>query len=290
VLIPTWKEESIEIAGQPTLAARVYRTETDEPTTVQPLVLHLHGGAFVAGDLAGGACIASLLANAGAVVVSVDYPLAPDHPFPQAAEAIHASLAWAHKHRRRLAGPTARLFVAGEEAGGNLAAAAALMARDRHGPALAGQVLFSPMLDACVSTASLRGAQAGPVGCRWADGWHAYLPKASDALHPYATPGASMRLEGLPPTLLITAQDDPLRDETKAFARRLRAAGVQVDDSVLSLVTGWPESYLEPAPQRTAWCEEVRLRVRLFLLEHAKAAVSGVGPRPYKLPIPRSPT
>jgi acetyl esterase/lipase len=258
------------------LAARVYRPANIDGVPA-PLVLHLHGGAFTGGDLEGGRCVASLLASAGAVVISLDYPLAPEHPFPQAAEAIHAALGWAHGQRRRLAGAGAALFVAGEEAGGNLAAAAALMARDRQGPALAGQILLSPMLDVCVSTASLRGAQAGPVGCRWADGWRAYLPLACDAMHPYATPGASMRLDGLPPTLLITAQDDPLRDETKAFAKRLRAAGVPVDEAVLALSTGWPRSYLDPAPPRSPWPDAVRERLRGFLLEHAPAAYRGPG-------------
>src|SRR5204863_8543292 len=133
-------------------------------------------------------------------------------------EAAHSALECLHKRRRAWAGAASRVFVAGEEAGGNLAAAASLMARDRAGPALAGQILFSPMLDVCVATASLRRAQAGPVGCRWADGWRQYLPRASDAMHPYATPGAAVRLSGLPPTLLVTAHDDPFRDETEAYA------------------------------------------------------------------------
>src|SRR5262245_6279253 len=86
-----------------------------------PLVLHFHGGHFDAGDLDSGQVVAQMLADAGAVVASVDYPLAPDHPFPAAAEAGHDVLMWLHKHRASLAGAGAALWVAGEEAGGNLA-------------------------------------------------------------------------------------------------------------------------------------------------------------------------
>lgn len=267
---PAWNEETITLEDAPPLAARVYGVSGShaEPAS---LVLHLHGGAFVDGDLERGSTVASLLAEAGAVVVSLAYPLAPDHPFPQAAEAVHAALAWANRHRRKLAGGGAQLFVAGEEAGGNLAAAAALMARDRLGPPLAGQILLSPMLDVCVSTASWRGAQAGPVGCPWADGWRAYLPRACDAMHPYAAPGSSMRLDGLPPTLLITAQDDPLRDETRAYAQRLREVGVPVAEAVLPLATGWPKSYLQPASTESPWASAVREHLRRFLLERAGA-------------------
>lgn len=220
------------------------------------LVLHFHGGGFVGGSLDSGAAVAQVLAEAGAAVASVDYPLAPARPFPQAVEAGHAALLWLDRQRRRLATPQAPLFVAGEEAGGNLAAAVALVARDRGGPALAGQILLSPMLDVCVASASQRDAHDGPVGCPCADGWRAYLAQAADALHPYAAPGASMRLAGLPRTLLITAQDDPLRDETLAYALRLRTAGIAACSSVLPITTGWPRSYQQPGP--AAWTTPLR--------------------------------
>ncbi|HJV61071.1 MAG TPA: alpha/beta hydrolase fold domain-containing protein, partial [Albitalea sp.] len=148
---------------------------------------------------------------------------------------------------------------------GNIAAAASLMSRDRGEPALAGQILLSPMLDVCVATASLRKAHAGPVGCRWADGWRSYLPRASDALHPYATPGSAVRLAGLPPTLLITAHDDPFRDETAAYAQRLRGDGVAVDELRLPMPTGFPAPYMEAPPCETPWAETVRQTLRRFL-------------------------
>lgn len=179
-----------------------------------------------------------------------------------------------HRHRSRLAGQSATVWVAGEEAGGNLAAAVALMARDRRSPPLAGQILMSPMLDPCVATASLRDADAGPVGCLWADGWHQYLPDAADADHPYAAPASAMRLTGVPRTLLITAQDDPLRDEALAYARRLRDAGVEVDEAFLDQPTGWPCACKQPAGAKAAWAPVVRGQFQAFLQRaHAPAAV-----------------
>lgn len=232
--------------GSGTLGLRVYGAKGTA------LVLHFHGGSFVTGSLDTGGAVAQVLADAGAAVVSVDYPLAPARPFPQAVEAGYAALLWLDRQRKRLASAHANvqapLFVAGEEAGGNLAAAVAMISRDRGGPALAGQILLSPMLDVCVATASQRDARSGPVGCPCADGWRAYLANATDALHPYAAPGESMRLTGLPRTLLITSLDDPLRDETQAYAQRLREAGIAACSSVLPITTGWPASYQLPGP------------------------------------------
>lgn len=243
-----------------------------------PLVLHFHGGAFVAGDLEAGSTIARLIAKAGAVVVSLDYPLAPAHPFPQAVEAGYDALVWAYKHRARLAGEGAPVFLAGEEAGGNLAAAVTLMARDRGHPPLAGQILLSPMLDPCLATASLRKAEAGRSGCKWADGWHDYLPKPCDASHPYAAPGPSMRLAGLPATLLVSARDDPLRDETHAYARRLRATGVGVDEAVLPLDTGWPDSYLDPQSIDAPWAPVVQEHLQQYFARCRDVTASAARP------------
>lgn len=251
---------SIELAGSQ-LSARFYGRRPARGTA--PLVLHLHGGQFVSGGLDSGRCMGTLLAQAGAVVVSVAYPLAPEHPFPQGLEAAFAALTWVHKRRAKLAGAGAPLYVAGEEAGGNLAAALALMARDQQQPELAGQILVSPMLDTCLATASVRGAQAGAVGCRFADGWHHYLSRTCDADHPYAAPGSSRRLTGLPPALLLTAQDDILRDEASSFARRLTEAGVTVRSAVLGMPTGWPCTLQEPG-MAAPWAEAVLEQVRSF--------------------------
>lgn len=207
-----------------------------------PLVLHLHGGAFVGGSLDAGRTMSTLLVDAGAIVVSADYPLAPEHPFPDALQATYGALTRLHDSRARWAGKKSGIFVAGQEAGGNLAAALALMARDQQAPPLAGQILLSPMLDPCMATCSIRQARAGPVGCKWADGWHQYLGSADKAAHPYAAPLGSSRLAGLAPALVLTAEDDPMRDEGLSYARRLRESGVAVQEHVVAAPSFWPDA------------------------------------------------
>lgn len=263
---PQEVDKQIHIALKKPLGVRFYgrRSSALAASAPVPLVLHFHAGAFVGGSLDSGSCIPRLLAQAGAVVMSIDYPLAPAQPFPQAVETGYAALVWAWKARHKLAGKGAPVFVAGEEAGGNLAAAVALMARDQQHTALAGQILLSPMLDPCMATASLRCADAGPVGCTWADGWHQYLSRLEQASHPYAAPGNALRLSALPPTLLLTAQDDPLRDESLAYAERLHNAGRLVHATVLLGPTGWPGSYLQPASHEAAWAPAVQQQFSSF--------------------------
>jgi acetyl esterase/lipase len=244
--------ETLPLPEGGSLPLRVYGVAGQEGPA---LVLHFHGGGFIGGSLDSGQPVAEVLASAGATVVALDYPLAPAHPFPAAVEAGYAALLWLERHRRRLAGAQAPLYVAGEDAGANIAAAVALVARDRGVPLLAGQLLLSPMLDACIATASQRAAGEGLPGCVCTEGWRAYLASAGDAVHPYAVPGQAARLAGLPPALLITSQDDPLRDETLAYARRLREAGVAACSQQLALDTGWPRSYAQPdAP----WADPLR--------------------------------
>lgn len=266
---PAWRDQHVELPGLGATTLRLYGCGTR--CTGAPLVLHFHAGAFTGGSLDEGAAVAGALAASGAAVVSVDYPLAPRRPFPQAIEAGYAALQWLQAQRKPLATARTPLYVAGEEAGGNIAAALAMIARDRGGPELAGAILFSPMLDMCVATASQRHANAGPVGCRWADGWRAYLARDDDAVHPYAVPGRSLRLAGLPRTLLISAADDPLRDETQAFARRLRQGGVRAELHVLEQPTGWPLSYREPG---ATWTGELPRILQPFLHPSSRGSLA----------------
>jgi acetyl esterase/lipase len=258
VSIVPWVSQTIPLAGDRLLRARIYGRRIDGGPT--PLVLHFHGGAFTGGSLESGAPVAQLLAQAGSVVLSVDYPLAPADPFPAAVEAGHAAALWLHRNRRRLGAGDAPVLIAGEEAGGNLAAAVALMARDRHRPPLAGQILLSPMLDPCLGTASLREADLDLRECPWTAGWASYLSRVADACHPYAVPGICLRLAQLAPTLLITARDDPMRDETLAFAARLREAGVSTDQAVIQSTTGWPQS-LVLTDERPVAAQEASARI-----------------------------
>ncbi|MBL8482278.1 MAG: alpha/beta hydrolase fold domain-containing protein [Rhodocyclaceae bacterium] len=260
---PESEDRRVDLGLAEPLALRIQGRA--EPVPERALVLHFHGGAFVSGSLDSGAMVRGWLAAAGAVVVSVEYPLAPAQPFPAAIEAGHAALLWAARQRTKLAGPRARLFVAGEEAGANLAAALALVARDRQAPPLAGQILLSAMLDPCLGSASVRASQAGAATCPLACGWRAYLHSPCSTEHPYAAPGRALRLAGLPPALLVSAADDPLRDETFAYGRRLQQAGVAVAECALPGPTGWPAALLEGAASEPPFAGLVRARLHEFL-------------------------
>lgn len=260
--------------GQQALPARIYRSET--VSGAAPVVLHMHAGAFVSGSADMGRTVSELLADAGAVVLSAEYPLAPQNRFPHAVETLFQALGWLRTQRLEGVSKKAGLFVAGEEAGGNLAAALALMARDQQEPELAGQILFSPMLDPVLGTCSVREANAGPSGCQWADGWHQYLGSADKAAHPYAAPVNSSRLSGVAPALIITAQDDLLRDESLRYARRLRESGVAVREHVLTAPTHWPCALANPQSDQR-WTEQVRGILKSFLTDavsNRRAALS----------------
>jgi acetyl esterase/lipase len=201
----------------------VHRAGAERPVCVAVL---LHGGGFVSGSPR---CIGpageQLALRLGGVVVVPAYTLAGDAPFPAAAEDAYAALQWAVRHAADSGWGAPALVVVGYEAGGNLAAAAAMMARDRGGPALAAQVLVRPMLDPSQSSRSMRACCSADA-LRLRAAYRAYLPGGADAMHPYAAPVASVRLAGLAPALVLTAEGDPLRDEAEAYAAGLSRAGV----------------------------------------------------------------
>ena len=221
-------DQSIEIARADPVTVRFYGRK--DCVAGAPLVLHFHGGAFTDGTLDDGAPVAEALVAAGAVVASVRYPLAPAHKFPDAVEVGYGALRWMARWRGRVCGDRAApLYVAGEEAGGNIAAGVSMMARDR-GDELAGQLLVDPLLDPRIGTCSMRSAKAGHAGqCKYADGWHHYFRTPQDADHPYAAPASAQRLTGLPPTLIVATAGTPLRDEVTAYAARLTAAGIPAE-------------------------------------------------------------
>jgi acetyl esterase len=218
----------LSIAGPGgTLPLRVYTPRGDGPL---PLVLFFHGGGWVIGSLdsAEAAC-SKIAAAARAVVISVDYRLAPEHPFPAAIDDSFAALEWTSANGKSLGGDPAHIGLAGFSAGANLAAATALMARDRKGPRLSCQALVYPAVNLCaLDTASFRSFSDGYalsredveffIGC--------YVPDAAARKNPYVSPLLAPTLAGLPPALVITAGFDVLRDEGRDYAGRLSRAGV----------------------------------------------------------------
>ena len=251
-----WTEDVLEGAAAP-VPVRIYRGG-GSLLTPPPLVLHLHGGMFLGGSLPEGQNVATQLAEAGAVVVAADYSEANKHPFPKALELTFNLLGSLWRLRAKLADRKSALYVAGEEAGGNIAAGLALMVRDQCVDGLKGQILLSPMLDPCMATSSFRKEETSSKGCRWSEGWNRYLGFAANACHPYAAPAYCERLARVAPALVVTAEDDPLRDESLNYAKRLRQAGVRVSEHVLPGPTGWPATYSRAAEAEPRWADALR--------------------------------
>ncbi len=211
------------------IAARVYRPS---PRPAQPVTVFFHGGGFMLGDLDTHDGLARALANASdSIVVSVDYPLAPEHRYPAAPEAAYAATAWVARHAHEIGGDPARIAVAGDSAGGNLAAVVAHRARDEGGPALALQLLIYPDLDFRRRTFSIRH-YAGRYGniSRVTQFWFMdnYLTTEDQRTLPAVSPVLAPDLSGLGPAYVVTAQYDALRDEGEQYAELLEDAGVPV--------------------------------------------------------------
>jgi acetyl esterase len=214
-------------AGGRRIFARVYGPENAPPAL--PVLLWFHGGGFVIGSVEeSDADCRVLCREIGCVVVSVEYRLAPESKFPGGFDDCYAATAWVAEHAAELGGDPARVAVGGDSAGGNLAAAVCLAARDRSGPRLVFQVLVYPVTDlVSFDTPSYRENAEGYYLTQSSMHWFRdhYLATPSDREHPYVSVLRAPDLGGLPPALVITAEYDPLRDEGDAYAVRLRDAG-----------------------------------------------------------------
>lgn len=217
-----------ELADGSRLPLRGYQPV--QTASSQPVIVYFHGGGFVSGDPKQSEWwCAHVAAAVGAVVVSVDYRLAPEHPFPAGPEDCYAGLLWTVAHADELGVDASRLAVAGDSAGANLAAVVSLMARDRGGPPIALQVLIYPVVELVEEFASERENAHAPMLTKAdIDGFNGkYCARQEDRTLPYASP---LRADhrGLPPALVQTAEHDPLRDQGAAYAAALRRAGVAV--------------------------------------------------------------
>lgn len=198
-----------------------------------PLLLFMHGGGFVVGGLDTHDEMARVLtAESGCVTVSVDYRLAPEHPFPAAPDDCFAALKWAAANAEALGADSSRIAVAGDSAGGNLAAVTALKARDEGGPILRAQALLYPVTDPFAPLPPAPDGKYYILTPKERDYYNAcYLPGAARASDPYASPAKAGSLKGLCPALVITGEYDPLCAQGEAYAARLREAGVEADVS-----------------------------------------------------------
>jgi acetyl esterase len=209
---------------------RVYRSGDD--TSPRPVLLWFHGGGFTIGDLETADPTARKLANrTDAVVVSVDYRLAPEHPHPAALDDARAALTWVADHGREIHGDPTRIAVGGDSAGGTLAALLGLESRDGSRPALHHQMLLYPWLDLTGSYPSMEENAEGYLLTKAGLEWFAqqYLGTAGDRKAADVSPLWADDVSAVAPATVYTAEFDPLRDEGAAYAQRLTEAGVPVE-------------------------------------------------------------
>jgi acetyl esterase len=272
-------ESRIPLMGRPAPVGAVTERSIDGPggasrlriytppgTGPFPLMVFFHGSGFVlcSIDTHDGMC-RNLCAGAGCVVVSVDYRLAPEAKFPAATEDCLIATRWAAANTAALNADPSRIVVAGDSAGGNLAAVTALRIRDEGGPALAGQLLLYPVTDYHTPGTPSYAENAEGYGLTRATMewfWRHYLPDASQAAHPHASPLRAADLSGLPPAFIMSAEYDPLRDEAERYGERLRAAGVAAE---IVRVPGMNHGFLfwvgvvdAAAPPMAQACEWIR--------------------------------
>ncbi|MBO6556200.1 MAG: alpha/beta hydrolase [Pseudomonadales bacterium] len=228
-VLPHHEVKMTEDADADGVPVRIYRATEDKV----PCVVFFHGGGWVIGDLDTHDSVCRQLANeSGYTVVAVHYRLAPEHPFPASVDDCYSALRWIQNHADDLNIDGDRIAVAGDSAGGNLAAAVSIKARDEGTGGISFQLLIYPVTDFNFDTASYSENAEGYLltidSMRWF--WNHYVGHdESLGLHPLASPMRADDLSGLPPALIMTAEFDPLRDEGEAYGERLKEAGVKTD-------------------------------------------------------------
>jgi len=266
----TVRSQDLSIPGPSgAIALRLHRP--DSAIGVLPVVLYFHGGGFVGGGLDDADTPArSIAGRCPALVLAVGYALAPERPFPAAPEDAHCAALWALANIERFGGDPSRLAVAGDDAGGNLAASLALIARDRNGPTIAAQALIGPLLDPSMTRLGdgvrLRSDLSAATCASY---YGRYLPQSRQRLHPYAAPLASVRQAGLPPALIVTAGCDVLHNEAESYAAALIGAGVPTQVVRFAGITHAALTDHPPALDEIAHFLHHRLWANSLLLDNA---------------------
>lgn len=223
-------ERTISADGR---SVKLYVMTPEHPAAKPGVLLFIHGGVWIAGGYANHQrLLRDLVVGSGQVGVFVEYTPLPQAKFPTQLEESYTALKWVSAHAGELGADGGRIAVAGNSVGGDMAAALTLMAKDRNGPAIRYQVLLIPATDASVDSESYRTYASGRFLPRefMRYGWDLYAPDAATRNNVYVSPKRATpeQLKGLPPALVVTAENDPLRDEGEAYARNLAAAGVDV--------------------------------------------------------------
>ncbi|PEJ57132.1 MULTISPECIES: alpha/beta hydrolase [unclassified Bacillus (in: firmicutes)] len=230
-LAPLFKVEDlmVPVSGNEEIKCRVYIPEGQGPF---PIFIYYHGGGWVLGDIDTTDASCRLIANrTGSIVVSVNYRLAPEYKFPTAVEDAYTALKWFYEKGTSFNGDVSKLIVGGDSVGGNLATVVTMIARDRKGPNITAQVLIYPPTNLEFNTESHQKFAKGFGLDREQLIWfrNHYLKNEEDSSNEYASPLTASDLSGLPQALIITAENDVLRDEGMAYARRLREFDVHVE-------------------------------------------------------------
>jgi acetyl esterase len=223
-------------AGAPEVSVRIYVPKSGDVEGGTGALVYFHGGGWIGADVASNDGLTyTLAAESGAVVVSVEYRLAPENPFPAAPEDCYAAFLWVVENAAELGVDPGRIAVGGDSAGGNLAAGVSLMARDRGGPTPCFQFLRIPAVDDRLDTASMAELTDTPIlkASDLPSVWDFYLGgpgrRGGPDVSPYAAPARAADLAGLPPAYVCVSEFDPLRDEAIAYAQRLVQAGVPTE-------------------------------------------------------------
>ena len=227
----TVTEQTVSQNGR---SVKLYIMKPDNVSGKPGVLLFVHGGVWIVGNFENHQrLLRDLVVGSGQIGVFVEYTSLPEAKFPTQLEQCYAALQWVAEHAQQLGVDGNRIAVAGNSVGGNMTAALSLMSKDRNGPKISYQVLLIPATDASVDTRSYHEYGTGRFLTRdfMKYGWDLYAPEAKTRDNPYVSPlRASIdQLKGLPPALVITAENDPLRDEGEAYARKLKEAGVTVD-------------------------------------------------------------
>lgn len=227
----TTTEKTITQDGR---SVKLYIMKPEHVSGTPGVLLFIHGGVWIVGNFENHQrLLRDIVVGSAQIGVFVEYTPLPAAKFPTQLDECYAALKWVSEHAGELGADGSRIAVAGNSVGGNMTAALALMSKDRKGPKISYQVLLIPATDASVDTASYHEYGTGRFLARafMKYGWDRYAPDAKTRDNPYVSPlrAAIDELKGLPPALVITAENDPLRDEGEAYARKLKDAGVSVN-------------------------------------------------------------
>jgi len=258
---PVYKIENVEIIGKDhnKIPLRLYiPNKSDHPL---PVMLYFHRGGWVFGNIEGADPLCRKMANRfGCIVVSVEYRLAPENPFPKPLEDCFAALEWVSQHCASFGGNPEKIIISGESAGGNLAAATAFMSRDKGTPVVAAQLLFYPVIastikdeayDLCVDQYFMNKDAMKFF-------WSMYVQTPKEMNHPYASLDRMSNFKWIPPTIVITAEYDPLMREGQEFAERLRQNGIKTASRCFpGVIHGFIDLPIYEEEQKNLWLTEI---------------------------------